>query len=43
MTEPAPLRHFARVTDVALAVVTAVMFVAVALATGVHSPWHGPI
>jgi signal transduction histidine kinase len=41
--EPAPVRHFARITDIALAVVTVVMFVAVALATGVRSPWHGPI
>jgi hypothetical protein len=41
--EPAPVRHFARVTDVALAITTVIMFVAVALATGVHSPWNGPI
>ncbi|MFB4271650.1 sensor histidine kinase [Nonomuraea sp. GTA35] len=50
--EPAPVRHLARITDVALAVVTLVFFVAVALATGIHSrsqglsnltPWHGPI
>jgi signal transduction histidine kinase len=41
--EPVPVRHFARITDVALAAVTLVFFVAVALATGVHSPWRGTI
>ncbi|MEU4547173.1 sensor histidine kinase [Nonomuraea dietziae] len=41
--EPSPVRHFARITDVALAVVTAVFFVAVALATGVSGPWHATI
>ncbi|MFI6738984.1 sensor histidine kinase [Nonomuraea sp. NPDC050451] len=41
--EPAPVRHLARITDVALAVVTVVFFVAVALATGIHSPWRGTI
>ncbi|GAA2846398.1 hypothetical protein GCM10020220_039750 [Nonomuraea rubra] len=50
--EPGPVRHLAWITDVTLAVVTLVFFVAVALATGIHSrsqgltnltPWHGPI
>ncbi|MET8990188.1 histidine kinase [Nonomuraea wenchangensis] len=41
--EPAPVRHLARITDITLAVLTLVFFVAVALATGVHNPWHGPI
>ncbi|MGW3347329.1 sensor histidine kinase [Nonomuraea rubra] len=50
--EPGPARHLAWITDVALAVVTLVFFVAVALATGINSrsqgltnltPWHGPI
>ncbi|MBB5782022.1 sensor histidine kinase [Nonomuraea jabiensis] len=41
--EPALVRHFARITDVALAALTLVFFVAVALATGVHSPWRGTI
>ncbi|MGW5155402.1 sensor histidine kinase [Nonomuraea wenchangensis] len=40
---PAPVRHLARITDITLAVLTLVFFVAVALATGVHNPWHGPI
>ncbi|MEU6731235.1 histidine kinase [Nonomuraea wenchangensis] len=40
---PAPVRHLARITDITLAVLTLVFFVAVALATGVHSPWRGPI
>ncbi|WP_433510738.1 sensor histidine kinase [Nonomuraea sp. CA-143628] len=41
--EPAPVRHFARIIDIALAALTLVFFVAVALATGVHSPWRGTI
>lgn len=41
--EPAPVRHFARITDITLAALTLVFFVAVALATGVHSPWQGTI
>ncbi len=41
--EPAPVRHLARITDITLAVLTLVFFVTVALATGVHSPWRGPI
>ncbi|MEV7013549.1 histidine kinase [Streptosporangium sp. NPDC051022] len=41
--EPAPVRHFARITDITLAALTLVFFVAVALATGVHDPWQGPI
>ncbi|MEV4549119.1 sensor histidine kinase [Nonomuraea wenchangensis] len=41
--EPAPVRHLARITDITLAVLTLVFFVTVALATGVHNPWHGPI
>ncbi|GAA2209563.1 sensor histidine kinase [Nonomuraea monospora] len=48
--DPAPVRHLARITDVALAAATLVFFVTVALATGVHTrtltpagPWHGPI
>ncbi|MFF0770786.1 sensor histidine kinase [Nonomuraea wenchangensis] len=40
---PAPVRHLARITDITLAVLTLVFFVAVALATGVHNPWRGPI
>ncbi|MFI7538597.1 sensor histidine kinase [Streptosporangium sp. NPDC049376] len=41
--EPTPVRHFARIIDITLAVLTLVFFVAVALATGVHSPWQGQI
>ncbi len=41
--EAAPARHLARITDLALSVLTLVFFVAVALATGVHGPWSGPI
>ncbi|MGW2148722.1 sensor histidine kinase [Nonomuraea bangladeshensis] len=41
--EPAPVRHLAWIVDITLAVLTLVFFVAVALATGVRSPWHGPI
>ncbi|MFD1938561.1 sensor histidine kinase [Nonomuraea mangrovi] len=41
--EPAPVRHFARIADITLAALTLVFFVAVALATGVHSPWRGTI
>ncbi|TXK41709.1 sensor histidine kinase [Nonomuraea sp. C10] len=41
--EPAPVRHLARITDITLAALTLVFFVAVALATGVHNPWQGPI
>ncbi|MEV0627684.1 sensor histidine kinase [Nonomuraea wenchangensis] len=41
--EPAPVRHLAHITDITLAVLTLVFFVTVALATGVHNPWHGPI
>ncbi|MGW5686010.1 sensor histidine kinase [Nonomuraea sp. NPDC003754] len=41
--EPAPVWHFARITDITLAAFTLVFFVAVALATGVHSPWQGTI
>ncbi|MFI6293286.1 sensor histidine kinase [Nonomuraea sp. NPDC050790] len=41
--EPAPVRHFARITDLTLAVLTLVFFVAVALATGVRGPWEGAI
>lgn len=41
--EPAPVRHFARIADIALAALTVVFFVAVALATGVRSPWQGTI
>jgi signal transduction histidine kinase len=41
--EPAPVRHFARIIDITLAALTLVFFVAVALATGVHSPWQGTI
>ncbi|GII86578.1 two-component sensor histidine kinase [Sphaerisporangium siamense] len=39
--EPAPVRHFTRIIDVALAVVTTAFFVAVAQATGIHNPWAG--
>ncbi|MFB4283760.1 MULTISPECIES: sensor histidine kinase [unclassified Nonomuraea] len=41
--EPAPVRHFARIVDVALAAATVVFYVAVALAIGIHSPWFGTI
>ncbi|MFD1541721.1 sensor histidine kinase [Nonomuraea guangzhouensis] len=41
--EPAPVRHFARITDITLAALTLIFFVAVALASGVHSPWQGTI
>ncbi|TDE33522.1 sensor histidine kinase [Nonomuraea mesophila] len=41
--EPALVRHLARITDITLAVVTLVFFVAVALATGVRIPWQGTI
>jgi signal transduction histidine kinase len=41
--EAVPARHLARITDLALAVLTLVFFVAVALATGVRNPWSGPI
>jgi signal transduction histidine kinase len=41
--EPAPVRLFARITDITLAALTLIFFVAVALATGVHNPWQGPI
>ncbi|MFG2074785.1 sensor histidine kinase [Nonomuraea maritima] len=41
--EPGPVRHFARITDITLAALTLVFFVAAALATGVHNPWQGPI
>ncbi|TLP64100.1 sensor histidine kinase [Microbispora triticiradicis] len=41
--EPAPVRHIARITDITLAALTLVFFVAVALATGVHDPWQGTI
>ncbi|KAA9374622.1 sensor histidine kinase [Microbispora cellulosiformans] len=40
---PAPVRHLARITDITLAALTLVFFVAVALATGVHNPWEGAI
>ncbi|UBU10252.1 sensor histidine kinase [Nonomuraea gerenzanensis] len=40
---PAPVRHLAGITDVALAVITFVFFVAVALATGIYNRWVGPI
>ncbi|GAA4209779.1 sensor histidine kinase [Microbispora amethystogenes] len=40
---PAPVRHLARITDLALAALTLVFFVAVALATGVRDPWQGTI
>lgn len=36
--EPAPVRHIARITDLTLAALTLVFFVAVALATGVLTP-----
>ncbi|NJP88905.1 sensor histidine kinase [Nonomuraea sp. FMUSA5-5] len=38
MAEPAPVRHLARIADVALAAVTLVVFVSIALATGVRQP-----
>jgi signal transduction histidine kinase len=41
--EPASVRHSARITDAALAGVTVVVFVAVALASGIRGPWHGTI
>ncbi|TDC10975.1 sensor histidine kinase [Nonomuraea longispora] len=41
--EPAPVRHLARITDITLAVLTLVFFVAVALATGVRGPWQDTI
>ncbi|MFI9556114.1 sensor histidine kinase [Nonomuraea endophytica] len=41
--EPVLVRHFARIIDVALAALTLVFFVAVALATGVQSPWRAAI
>ncbi|NBE95643.1 sensor histidine kinase [Nonomuraea sp. KC401] len=41
--EPAPVRHLVRITDITLAVLTLVFFVAVALATGVRGPWQGTI
>ncbi|MEW9547317.1 sensor histidine kinase [Nonomuraea sp. NPDC050783] len=41
--EPVAVRGLAWLTDLALAAVTVVVFVAVALATGVHSPWDGVI
>ncbi|WP_327046396.1 histidine kinase [Microbispora sp. NBC_01189] len=41
--EPAPVRHFTRITDITLAALTLVFFVAVALATEVQNPWRGPI
>jgi signal transduction histidine kinase len=41
--EPAPVRHFARITDITLAALTLVFFVAAAFATGVQNPWRGPI
>jgi signal transduction histidine kinase len=41
--EPALVRHLARIADAALAVVTVVLFVAVALAAGMHQPWRGII
>ncbi|MEU8198083.1 histidine kinase [Microbispora amethystogenes] len=40
---PAPVRHIARITDITLAALTLVFFVAVAIATGVHDPWQGTI
>lgn len=36
-------RHGDRIADLAFAVLTVVLFVAVALATGVHNPWGGVI
>ncbi|MFF3672076.1 hypothetical protein [Microtetraspora malaysiensis] len=41
--EPASVRHSAKVIDGALAMLTVVIFVAVAFATGVQSPWRGPV
>ncbi|AQZ60663.1 two-component system sensor kinase [[Actinomadura] parvosata subsp. kistnae] len=38
MAEPAPVRHLARIADVALAAVTLVLFVSIALAAGVRQP-----
>ncbi|MDP9865885.1 MULTISPECIES: sensor histidine kinase [Streptosporangium] len=40
---PASVRHSATIVDLVLAALTAVFFVAVALATGVRSPWQGTI
>ncbi|MBG0816089.1 hypothetical protein [Planomonospora sp. ID82291] len=37
------IRRFARIVDLSLAAVTVVVFVAVALATGVRSPWSAVI
>ncbi|MEU7827735.1 histidine kinase [Nonomuraea sp. NPDC049129] len=41
LREPAPVRHLARITDIALATLTLVFFIAVALAAGVHTPRQG--
>ncbi|TDD48351.1 hypothetical protein E1286_15645 [Nonomuraea terrae] len=41
--EPLHVRHSALLVDVGLAAVAVVLFVAVALATGVRSPWQGVI
>ncbi|MFI6881586.1 hypothetical protein [Streptosporangium canum] len=49
MTEPSPVRapaavrHFDRIVDLVFAALTVVIFVAVALATRVHSPWSAAI
>jgi hypothetical protein len=40
---PAYVRHFDKLVDLALAAVTAVVFVAAALATFVQTPWDGAI
>lgn len=40
---PAVVRHFARIVDLGVAALTVVVFVAIALATGVRSPWPAVI
>ncbi|MFD8527096.1 hypothetical protein ACFV0L_06755 [Streptosporangium canum] len=40
---PAVVRHFARIVDLVFAALTVVFFVAIALATGVRSPWSAAI
>ncbi|MEV5745288.1 hypothetical protein AB0L30_34960 [Microbispora rosea] len=42
-TPDTPVRRTGWIADLAFAVLTVVLFVAVALATGVHNPWDGPI
>ncbi|MEU7916865.1 histidine kinase dimerization/phosphoacceptor domain-containing protein [Microbispora bryophytorum] len=42
-TPATPLRQTGWIADLAFAVLTVVLFVAVALATGVRNPWDGPI